>query len=357
MLHSSSHLHDMSKSTSSQDQNGTFLQAIQNLRKVGLDKKDVSHHASLRRASVMVLLVPQENNDVCLLLTQRSFKLRSHPGEVCFPGGKQDQEDDENDVTTALRETHEEIGLERHHIDILCRLRSIESLHHLCVTPIVGYIHDSATSINLLSLLTVNSTEVESVFLAPLALFHRAPLHQLNVDWSKEIFVMRHYEYTTTMKQVYEITGLTAHIAHQVAEIALGTYSSTEHLTDAVSTATATTAINYSGQVWIQQQSSLGRSYWSKRFLVLDRQILHLHDTPANASSKATSATKKNRMLLKDSTCRVMAVEHDVAGNKQVFVVSVLEGRVEWRMAVETTKERQAWVNAILASTGLHELV
>jgi 8-oxo-dGTP pyrophosphatase MutT (NUDIX family) len=46
-----------------------------------------------------------------ILLTRRSKQLKSHPVEVCFPGGKQDPEDHQDDFVTALRETKEEVGI------------------------------------------------------------------------------------------------------------------------------------------------------------------------------------------------------------------------------------------------------
>jgi coenzyme A diphosphatase NUDT7 len=192
---------------------------LSKLREIGLDKKDVVHHSSLRRASVLVLLVRKSatTDELCVLLTQRPMHLSSHPGEVCFPGGKQDPNDNGDDIVTALRETKEEIGLDAHDIRVLCRLRTIESLHHLCVTPIVGYL-GSTTAETLLSTLEVSPMEVQAVFFAPLSLFQKPPLKQFTVKWSKESFIMRHYEHATS-NQVFAITGLTAHIANQVANI------------------------------------------------------------------------------------------------------------------------------------------
>ena len=67
------------------------------------------------KASVAVILF-QYQNSINVLLTKRSETLRSHPGETAFPGGKQDPEDSQNsdfdsEVTCALREMNEEIGL------------------------------------------------------------------------------------------------------------------------------------------------------------------------------------------------------------------------------------------------------
>ena len=63
-----------------------------------------------RRASVLIPLLEREGQTL-LLLTKRSEKLRSHSGQVSFPGGKQDAQD-QSSLDTALREAREEIGLE-----------------------------------------------------------------------------------------------------------------------------------------------------------------------------------------------------------------------------------------------------
>ncbi|KTC86712.1 NUDIX hydrolase [Legionella brunensis] len=61
------------------------------------------------RRTASVLVLHDLSND-SLILTQRSLKLRHHPGEVCFPGGRW-QEGDESLYATALRELHEELGI------------------------------------------------------------------------------------------------------------------------------------------------------------------------------------------------------------------------------------------------------
>jgi 8-oxo-dGTP pyrophosphatase MutT (NUDIX family) len=64
-------------------------------------KESQPPHSQLKRASVQVLITQDRH----ILLTRRSKQLKNHPGEVCFPGGKQDPEDHQDDYVTALRET------------------------------------------------------------------------------------------------------------------------------------------------------------------------------------------------------------------------------------------------------------
>lgn len=183
-----------------------------------MDPKDKPHHSALPRASVLVPLFFIDKEPY-ILLTRRPMHLTSHPGEVCFPGGKQDEQDHCDDVQTALRETMEEIGLDSSHIEILCRCGSVESINHLCVTPVIGYIADASRILGENSL-QANPTEVETIFHAPLALFAQKPVSEQSVEWSQEVFIYRRYKHVDSLKKKeYSITGLTAHVANLVAKL------------------------------------------------------------------------------------------------------------------------------------------
>ncbi|KAM6574829.1 hypothetical protein CsatA_023156 [Cannabis sativa] len=64
-----------------------------------------------KRAAVLVCIFQGDGGDLRVILTKRSSNLSTHSGDVALPGGKAD-EGDANDVETALREAHEEIGLD-----------------------------------------------------------------------------------------------------------------------------------------------------------------------------------------------------------------------------------------------------
>ena len=149
------------------------------------------HHAALKRASILVLLDSQGN----ILFNQRSIQLKSHPGEICFPGGKQDpsdlqQQSIQPDIFTALRECHEEVGLQFDiypfdetnattfpHLEILGIMPTLESKHHLCVTPIIAMtdLHHDHDDIQL----NINVSEVDAAFWAPLHFFAQNTPEQL----------------------------------------------------------------------------------------------------------------------------------------------------------------------------------
>ena len=75
-----------------------------------------------RVGSVLLLLYP-ENNNLHVVLTKRPDSLKDHSGQISFPGGKRDG--DESLGETALRETHEEIGIESADITLLGELHSL----------------------------------------------------------------------------------------------------------------------------------------------------------------------------------------------------------------------------------------
>lgn len=201
---------------------------IGKLRSVGMEKKEMPHHADLRRASVLVPLFDRGGgssdnetaNTIHVLLTQRPQKMKSHGGEVCFPGGKQDPEDDGDDIRTALREAHEEIGLNPRFVERIARLQTLESRYSLCVTPIIGLI-DPPTAAEP-SQLKLNEEEVEAAFAVPLDYFLKQDnLHSIQkAEWRGDEFMLRTYLYDCPENgRRFKIWGLTAHIVHQVAKL------------------------------------------------------------------------------------------------------------------------------------------
>lgn len=115
---------------------------------------------NLRPAGVLVaisMVAPEPQ----VILTKRSSALKHHPGQIAFPGGKQDEGD--ADVTVAaLREAWEEIGLPRDLPEVIGHLPTHETVTSFQVTPVVALLHKGFE-------IRPEAGEVDEVFSVPLS--------------------------------------------------------------------------------------------------------------------------------------------------------------------------------------------
>ena len=93
---------------------------------------------SLTPAGIMVLVFSKEGKH-CLLLQKRSSRVDSHKGEISFPGGKMDP-GDQTLLDTALRETHEEMGIDPQDVEVLGALDETATTTGFCTSPFAGII-------------------------------------------------------------------------------------------------------------------------------------------------------------------------------------------------------------------------
>lgn len=113
----------------------------------------------LRAASVLAPLAERDGR-LRLLLTRRAARLAHHPGQVAFPGGKQDP-GDVDALDCALREAEEEIGLPRSAVAVLGALDPHETVTNFQVTPFVGLVTAPFAP-------RLDRAEVDEIFEAPL---------------------------------------------------------------------------------------------------------------------------------------------------------------------------------------------
>lgn len=116
---------------------------------------------SLRPAAVLVPLL-QRDGEWQVVLTRRADGLRQHGGQISFPGGKRDPTD-RDACATALRETHEEIGVRPESVEILGQLDDQLTFTRFRITPIVGWLPAPPSW-------QPDRNEVAEVFELPLAL-------------------------------------------------------------------------------------------------------------------------------------------------------------------------------------------
>jgi len=97
--------------------------------------------ADARAAAVLVALFGDGETDARVVLTRRSSRLRNHRGEIAFPGGR--QEPGEALDRAALRETHEELGIDPAAVEVVGELDQLTTVaSRFLVAPYVGVLRD-----------------------------------------------------------------------------------------------------------------------------------------------------------------------------------------------------------------------
>lgn len=148
----------------------------------------------------------QNGPRVDVILTKRSSHLKHHPGQIAFPGGKVDEGD--ADVTAAaLREAHEEIGLDPGNVEIIGRLPTHETVTAFTMTPVIGRIRAPFDPV-------AEPGEVDEVFSVPLE--HVTDVARFSVQSRTWLGTRRHY--FTVPFGPYYIWGATARILRNLAE-------------------------------------------------------------------------------------------------------------------------------------------
>jgi 8-oxo-dGTP pyrophosphatase MutT (NUDIX family) len=153
-----------------------------------------------RLAAVLALLI--EDPRPALLFTERSATLRRHPGEVSFPGGLAEPQDDRL-ITTALRETQEEIGLDPSLPEVLGALPPIHTfVSGVLVTPFVA-------AIRSLPVLHESRAEIARVLTVPTSTL--ASLEEQRELYREGGQVWQGWWYETADATIWGATGFMLH--------------------------------------------------------------------------------------------------------------------------------------------------
>ncbi len=158
-----------------------------------------------RDAAVLIALV-RRGEDLSVLYTERSPELRSHSGQIAFPGGKIDPTD-RGPGDAALREAWEEVALDRDDARILGYMPAYFTGSNYMITPVVAEVRPHRAFVG-------NPGEVKSVFEVPLPLLMRS-----------ESFDTLHFEYGARKGSTWQIKheglviwGITANLTRRFYE-------------------------------------------------------------------------------------------------------------------------------------------
>lgn len=146
-------------------------------------KDEFVQHALPLKASAVLVPIVERGNDYSVMLTKRSAQLKSHSGQVSFPGGRCD-DTDAHAMQTALREANEEINLPHANVEVIGAMEDYETVTGYTVSPVVGLVDPDFEIIP-------EKAEVADVFEVPLDFILNPKNHTIeNVMWKG---AMRHY--------------------------------------------------------------------------------------------------------------------------------------------------------------------
>ncbi len=183
----------------------TNLKSVLKTKMLPTEIWQASGHDEFRPAAVLVPLF-WKNDEVYVLLTKRSEQLKHHAGQISFPGGGFD----ESDITirqAAIRETHEEIGVESKDIEVVGYLDDVETISGFYVTPFVAILKEGFN-------IKINHDEVSEVFSIPLRYF----LDEANCEKKSAEFKDKMVNYYVYPHEKHTIWGVTAEIIVKLAQ-------------------------------------------------------------------------------------------------------------------------------------------
>jgi 8-oxo-dGTP pyrophosphatase MutT (NUDIX family) len=171
-----------------------------------LHRDTIVEGTKIHDAAVLVPVVARDGA-VNLLFTQRTEHLTAHAGQISFPGGRVEAHDASREET-ALRETEEEIGLARHHVQVLGALPMYELGTGFRITPVVGWIEAPFDT-------RPDPYEVADIFEIPLAHF-LDPARYQRLEYH---FNGRHRHYVAIPYEGRYIWGATAGMLLSLAHV------------------------------------------------------------------------------------------------------------------------------------------
>lgn len=192
-----------------------IIQRFQLLQTVDYNQealKRVAHlkQSHLRKASVLIGFVEREHG-LNIIFTRRARHLKHHPGQISFPGGKYEASDS-NLAETALRETFEEVGIDRNKIEIFGQMPELVTISKFTVTPFLAFISPDYE-------IQIDANEVDELFEVPASIIlDKNHLHSQKFkvnNFSHRVFGLSYQHHFIWGMTAQIIHALQNHIMHQ----------------------------------------------------------------------------------------------------------------------------------------------
>lgn len=184
---------------------GPFPEADYGDHRLNPDLRDMIVRDGLRDAAVLIPVVDR-GDEASVILTKRTEKLRSHSGQIAFPGGRLDATDPTPEYA-ALRETEEEIGLAPRFVEVVGRMPDYVTGSGFRIAPILSVVRPGFR-------LTINPDEVDDAFEVPLSFL----MDPANHNRGSRIWEEKERYYYTMPFGERHIWGVTAGIIRTLYE-------------------------------------------------------------------------------------------------------------------------------------------
>ncbi len=172
------------------------------------DTRDPRVNGNIILAPAAVLVAITDRPEPGLILTQRSEKLRKHPGQIAFPGGRVDA-GDADEIAGALREAHEEIGLPPHLAQIVGTSDRYHTYTGFDIVPVLAVIPPDLP-------LLAQESEVADWFELPLS-FALDPANRSRHAVEFDGIVRHYYEIMWQGRRIWGVTAaILANLSHRL---------------------------------------------------------------------------------------------------------------------------------------------